>query len=128
MAAFGFTAQLRRRGEAAQARRREAGFRARRWVVEWTPRGMNRFRRLRVRWEKKPMNDRAFLHFACAWIAFRASGLFGEALSVSDRCNNSILYKCVTWKLVQQTGGLWRICRGLCLAAGCYLPILITRN
>jgi putative transposase len=38
---------------------------------------MNRFRRLLVRWEKKPQNYIAFLHFACGLIAFRAAGLFG---------------------------------------------------
>jgi hypothetical protein len=38
---------------------------------------MNRFRRLLVRWDKKPENYLAFLHFACGLIAFRAAGLFG---------------------------------------------------
>lgn len=77
VAEFGFTAHIRSRGEEAKALRREAGFRARRWVVERTHSWMNRFRRLLVRWEKKPMNYIAFLQFACALIAFRASGLFG---------------------------------------------------
>ena len=56
---------------------REAGFKARRWVVERAHSWMNRFRRLLVRWEKKPENYLAFLHFACGLIAFRAAGLFG---------------------------------------------------
>jgi putative transposase len=30
-----------------------------------------------VRWDKKPQNFLAFLHFACGLIAFRAAGLFG---------------------------------------------------
>ena len=38
---------------------------------------MNRFRRILIRWEKKPENYIVFLHFACALIAFRAAGLFG---------------------------------------------------
>jgi hypothetical protein len=38
---------------------------------------MNRFRRILVRWEKKPEHYLAFLHFACALIAFRSTGLFG---------------------------------------------------
>jgi hypothetical protein len=38
---------------------------------------MNRFRRLLIRWDKKPHNYLAFLHFACGLIAFRAAGLFG---------------------------------------------------
>ena len=31
---------------------------------------MNRFRRILVRWEKKPENYAAFLHFACALILY----------------------------------------------------------
>ena len=74
---FGFTAHIRARGEEAQALRQEAGFKARRWVVERTHSWMNRFRRILVRWDKKPEHYLAFLHFACALIAFRAAGLFG---------------------------------------------------
>ena len=74
---FGFTAHVRPRGEEAKALKREAGFKARRWVVERAHSWMNRFRRLLVRWEKKPANYLAFLHFACGLIAFRAAGLFG---------------------------------------------------
>jgi putative transposase len=77
LAEFGFTAHIRSRGEEAHAIKREAGFRARRWVVERTHSWMNRFRRILIRWEKKPENYLAFLHFTCALIAFRASGLFG---------------------------------------------------
>ena len=75
--ALGFTAPIRPRGEEAQAIKREAGFKARRWVVERSHSWMNRFRRLLVRWDKKPENYLAFLHFACGLIAFRAAGLFG---------------------------------------------------
>jgi putative transposase len=74
---FGFTAHVRSRGEEAQALKREAGFKARRWVVERAHSWMNRFRRLLVRWDKKPENYLAFLHFACGLLAFRAAGLFG---------------------------------------------------
>jgi putative transposase len=74
---FGFTAHIRSRGEEAQEIKQEAGKRARRWVVERTHSWMNRFRRILIRWDKKPQNYIAFLHFACALIAFRASGLFG---------------------------------------------------
>ncbi len=77
VAEFGFTAHIKGRSEEAQASKREAGFRARRWVVERAHSWMNRFRRILVRWEKKPENYIAFLHFACALIAFRAAGLFG---------------------------------------------------
>jgi putative transposase len=74
---FGFTAHIRSRGEEAKALKKEAGERARRWVVERTHSWMNRFRRILTRWEKKTENYAALLHFACALIAFRAAGLFG---------------------------------------------------
>ena len=77
LAEFGFTAHIRSRGEEAKELAREAGKRARRWVVERSHSWMNRFRRLLVRWEKKPEHYLAFLHFACALIAFRATELFG---------------------------------------------------
>ena len=77
LAEFGFTAHIRARGEEARAIKREAGFRARRWVVERAHSWRNRFRRILIRWEKKPENYIAFLHFACALIAFRAAELFG---------------------------------------------------
>ena len=74
---FGFTAHIRPRGEEAKAIKRQASFKARRWVVERAHSWMNRFRRLLIRWDKKPENYLAFLHFACGLIAFRAAGLFG---------------------------------------------------
>ena len=74
---FGYTAHIRARGEEAQAIKHEAGFKARRWVVERTHSWMNRFRRILTRWEKKPENYLALLHFVCAIITFRCFGLFG---------------------------------------------------
>jgi putative transposase len=74
---FGFTAHIRSRGEEAQALKREAGFKARQWVVERAHSWMNRFRRVLIRWDKSAANYLAFLHFACALIAFRAAGLLG---------------------------------------------------
>jgi len=74
---FGFTAHIRARGEEARALKEEAGFKARRWVVERAHSWMNRFRRLLIRWDKQPANYLAFVHFACGLIAFRAAGLFG---------------------------------------------------
>jgi len=74
---FGFTAHIRSRGEEIKELAREAGFKARRWVVERTHSWMNRFRRLLVRWEKKPENYLALVHFVCGLIALRAAGLFG---------------------------------------------------
>ncbi len=77
LAEFGVTAHIRSRGEEARALKREAGKRARRWVVERSHSWLNRFRRILVRWDKKPEHYLAFLHFACALIAFRAAGIFG---------------------------------------------------
>jgi hypothetical protein len=74
---FGFTAHIRARGEEARACKRHVGAKARRWVVERTHSWMNCFRRVLIRWDKKVDNYLAFLHFACALIAFRAAGLFG---------------------------------------------------
>jgi putative transposase len=74
---FGFTAHVRSRGEEVKAIKQVAGFKARRWVVERAHSWMNRFRRLLIRWDKKPQNYLAFLHFACGLIAFRAAELFG---------------------------------------------------
>jgi len=74
---FGFTAHIRSRGEEAKEIKQEAGKRARRWVVERTHSWLNRFRRILIRWDKKPETYIAFLHFACALIAFRAAGSFG---------------------------------------------------
>jgi putative transposase len=77
LAEFGFTAHIRARGEEAKAIQQEAGYKARRWVVERTHSWMNRFRRLLVRWEKKACNYLAFLHMACAYITYRQAGLLG---------------------------------------------------
>ena len=74
---FGFTAHIKARGEEAKELKQEAGKRARRWVVERSHSWLNRFRRILVRWDKKPENYLAFLHFACALIAFRAAGVLG---------------------------------------------------
>lgn len=72
LAEFGFTAHIRSRGEEAQAIKRKAGYKARRWVVERTHSWMNRFRRILIRWEKKAANYIAFLHLAYAIITWRS--------------------------------------------------------
>jgi len=77
VAARNYIAHIMARGEEAQEKREIPGYRARRWVVERTHSWMNRFRRILIRWEKKVVNYLAMLHFACAWISFRATGLFG---------------------------------------------------
>lgn len=77
LAEFGFTAHIRPRGEEAQAIKQEAGYKARRWVVERTHSWMNRFRRVLIRWDKNVRNYLSFLHLACAYITYRQSGLLG---------------------------------------------------
>jgi len=77
LAEFGFTAHILARGEETQAIKQAAGYRARRWVVERTHSWMNRFRRILVRWEKKPANYLGLLHLVCALITYRAAGLLG---------------------------------------------------
>ena len=72
-AEFGFTADIRSRGEEAQALKREAGYRARRWVVERTQSWLSRFRRVLVRWEKRADTYLAMLHLACILITWRAA-------------------------------------------------------
>ena len=73
--ALGFTLHLRSRGEEKKALERNAGVRARRWVVERTHGWMNRFRRILVRWEIREDTYCAMLHFVCGIIAWRASDL-----------------------------------------------------
>lgn len=74
---FLYTAHIRARGEEAQAIKQEAGFKARRWVVERTHSWMNRFRRILTRWEKKAANYLSLLHLVCAIITYRAISLLG---------------------------------------------------
>ena len=77
VAAYGYTARIRSRGEERTIQQTVPGYRARRWKVEQTHSWMNRFRRLLIRWEKKGANYLGFVHVACAWIAFRAAKVIG---------------------------------------------------
>jgi putative transposase len=74
---FAFTAHIRSRGEEMKALKRDARTKARRWVVERTHSWMNRFRGILIRWNKKPQNYIAMLHFAFAIITYRCAGLIG---------------------------------------------------
>jgi putative transposase len=73
-----FVAHIRSRGEEAVEMERNRKRKARRWVVERTHSWMNRFRRLLIRWERKAANYLALAQFACAWITYRAAGLFAS--------------------------------------------------
>ena len=64
-----FIAHIRRKGEKLAARK--ARFKARRWVSERTHSWLNRFRRILVRWEKKPENYLGMLHLALSIIIWR---------------------------------------------------------
>ena len=77
VAKWGYTAHIRTRGEEKQEKAEVPGYRARRWVVERTHSWMNRFRRILIRWEKKPANYLALLHFVCAFLTYRATALLG---------------------------------------------------
>jgi len=74
---FGYTAHIRSRGEEAQALKRNARRKARRWVVERTHSWLNRFRRILIRWEKKAGNYLALLHLACGIITYRQAEVLG---------------------------------------------------
>jgi putative transposase len=73
-AEFGYSTHIRSRGEEKQAK--QAGEKARRWVVERTHSWLNRYRRLLIRWEKKAQNYLALLHLACAHMTWNKC-LFG---------------------------------------------------
>ena len=74
---FGFTVHVPKKEGEAQAAKRRARHKARRWVVERTHSWLNRFRGILIRWSKKPENYMAMLHFAFAIITYRSMGLFG---------------------------------------------------
>jgi putative transposase len=74
---FAFTLHLRTRGAERREKVRHADAKARRWIVERTHSWLNRFRRILIRWEKKPENYLAMLHFALAIITWRQAHLPG---------------------------------------------------
>ena len=63
------TARKRRRGEPPPPR--PARHPARRWVIERTNSWHNRFRKLRIRYEKHAHNYLGLVHLACALIVYR---------------------------------------------------------
>lgn len=75
--AWGYVGHIPPRDESQRMIHDIPNYRARRWVVERTHSWMNRFRRLLIRWEKKPENYLALLHLVCACIAVRAIQVFG---------------------------------------------------
>lgn len=74
---LGYVPHITGRGQEIIAKKTTPRYRARRWVVERSHSWLNRFRRILTRWEKRLDRYQAFLHFACAIIVWRASGVFG---------------------------------------------------
>ena len=62
---YNLTAHIRCRGEESKTLPEDPNYKPRRWVVERVHSWINRFRRLLIRWEKRPQNYEAMLQFAC---------------------------------------------------------------
>jgi putative transposase len=77
VAEFGFTVHVPKNKEEAQALKRRARAKARRWVVERTHSWLNRYRGILIRWSKKAENYMALLHMAFAFLIYRRMGLSG---------------------------------------------------
>jgi hypothetical protein len=71
VAAHGYTAHIRSRGEEIKLKLRTPGWRARRWVVEACHSWLNRNRALLIRWSKKDENHLALLQLASGLIAYK---------------------------------------------------------
>jgi putative transposase len=77
LAACGVTAHIWARGAEAKALPRAAGFTARRGGVERTQSGLQRFRRVLIRWDTHVRNALAFLQMAWASMTYKHAGLLG---------------------------------------------------
>lgn len=75
--AWGYVGHIPPRDERERIVHDIPNYRARRWVVERTHSWMNRYRRILIRWEKKPENYLGMLHLVCACIVVRAIRVFG---------------------------------------------------
>ena len=70
--ARGYVVHTPRRGLDTPAPPPEQRFPARRWVVERTNSWHNRFRKLKIRYEKKAANYLGLIHYACFLMVYRA--------------------------------------------------------
>lgn len=75
--AMNYIPHIRSRGEEKADSSANPDAKPRRWVVERTHSWLNRFRKIQVRYEKKACNYLGLLQFACAIIAWRATGILG---------------------------------------------------
>ena len=73
----GYTVHTPVRGVDTPAPPPQERFPARRWVLERTNSWHNRFRKLRIRYEKKPANYRGLVQFACFLIVYRLRLVLG---------------------------------------------------
>ncbi len=71
----GYTPHIRSQKEERTAKRREPGYKARRWVVERALSWINRFRKLLIRFETLTATHYALLCLACAYITFKRADL-----------------------------------------------------
>jgi putative transposase len=71
VAAHGYVAHIKRRGQSDQAGIGEVVHPARRWKVERTISWISTMRKLRTRWEKKAENYQALVMLASALIIYR---------------------------------------------------------
>jgi transposase len=69
---YGYIPNIRPRGE--ESRAIQAGYKARRWIVEVAHSWFNRFRKILVRFEKKSSSYEALLHLAASIIIYRKLG------------------------------------------------------
>jgi transposase len=75
--ARGYIVHTPHRGETTPSPASGWPFPARRWVVERTNSWHNRFRKLRIRYEKKAENYLGLLHLACFLIVYRTRLVLG---------------------------------------------------
>ena len=71
IASHHYIPHVKQRREEAEAKQKQPGFKARRWVVERTHSWTNRFRKLLVSFEKTEASYRALLSLAAAMICWR---------------------------------------------------------
>jgi len=71
VAAHGYVAHIKRRGQSDQPGVGETVYPARRWKVERTISWLNNMRKLRTRWEKKAENYQALVMLASALLLYR---------------------------------------------------------
>jgi transposase len=67
----GYTPHVLQRGEEVERKKKNPGYKPRRWKVERTHSWLNRYRKLLVRFEKLAISHEGLLELACALTAYR---------------------------------------------------------